>query len=107
MLPAGKRDKRVTIQRFTTTPDAYNEDIEEWADLATRWSAIYYGKGEERRQAAVEMGKQSASFVMLSDSVTKTVALTDRLFFKGDNWDIIGISPMGRAEIEFTAVRAL
>jgi len=104
---AGKRDRRVTIQRFTATKDEYGEDIETWADLGTRWTAIFYGKGEERRQAAVEEGKQSASFVMLADSITKTISVRDRLSYAGDAWDIVGISPIGRAEIEFTAVRAL
>lgn len=105
-MKKGKLNNRVTIQRFTTTQDENNEDIEDWTDLATRWSAIFYGKGEERREAAVETGQQSASFVMLPDSVTKTITLKDRLSFKGDTWDIVGISPIGRTEIEFTAVRA-
>lgn len=108
MNPAGKRDKRVTIQRFTITgTDEYNDPIEEWSDIATRWTAMFYGKGEERRQAAVEQGKQAASFVMLADSMTKTVTLRDRLAYAGDTWEIVGIMPIDRAEIEFTAVRSL
>lgn len=106
-MKKGRLNNRITIQRFTTTQDENNEDIEAWADLAKRWAAVIYGKGEERRGAAVEAGKQSASFVMLPDSVTKNITLKDRIFFKGSAWDIVGISPINRSEIEFTAVRAL
>lgn len=106
MTPAGQRDKRVTIERFTSTRDEYNEPVEQWSVVGTRWTAIFYGKGEERRQAAVEEGKQSASFVMLADSITKTISVRDRLFYAGDAWDIVSVSPVGRAEIEFIGVRA-
>jgi len=105
MLPAGKLKNRVAIQRFTTAPDEYGELIETWAGLTARWAAIFYGKGEERRQAAVEQGKQSASFVMRDDSVTRTVTIRDRLSFAGDVWDLVGISPLD-GDIEFVAVRA-
>lgn len=106
MLPASQRDRRVTIQRFTATQDEYGEEIETWADQGTRWTAIFYGKGDERRQAAVEMGKQSASFVMLADSLTRSVSIKDRLVADGDAWDLVSVSPLGRAEIEFVGVRA-
>lgn len=105
MLPAGKRDKCVTIERFTSTPDEYNEPVEQWSEVGKRWTAIFYGKGDERRQAAIEQGRQAASFVMLADELTRSVTLRDRLSYAGDTWDIVGVSPLDRAEIEFTAVR--
>ncbi|WP_394658427.1 head-tail adaptor protein [uncultured Novosphingobium sp.] len=104
MTPAGKRDKRVTIQRSTSTSDCHNEQIEAWSDVDTRWTAVFYGRGDERRQAAAETGNQTATFVMLADSITRAVTIKDRLSYAGD-WDIVGISPSS-AEIEFTAVRA-
>lgn len=106
MLPAGKLKNRVAIQRATTAQDEYGEEIETWADLTARWAAIFYGKGDERRQAAMEQGKQPASFVMRDDSVTRTVTIRDRLAHAGGLWDIVGISPVD-GDIEFTAVRAL
>jgi head-tail adaptor len=104
-MKRGKLDKRVTIQRFTAATDSHNEQIETWADVDARWTAVFFGRGDERRQAAVESGNQSASFVMLADSTTKTVTIKDRLSFQGI-WDIVGISPIDSSEIEFTAVRA-
>ena len=106
-MKRGRLNNRVTIQRAAATKDSHNEDVEGWADLASRWCAIVYGKGEERRYAAAESGSQSASFVMLADSLTKAITLKDRLVMAEDIWDIVGISPMGRGEIEFTAVRSL
>jgi head-tail adaptor len=104
-MKRGLLDKRVEIQRATSVADAHNEEVETWSAHATRWTAVFFGRGDERRQAAVESGSQSASFVMLADSITRAVTIKDRLSFQGV-WDIVGISPIGTSEIEFTAVRA-
>lgn len=106
-MKKGRLKWRVTIERFTVTQDDFNEDIEAWAPLATRSAAIYYGKGEERREAAMETASQAASFEMIADSVTRSVTVKDRLSYDGGTWDITGISPLGRSGISFTATRAL
>ena len=102
----GKRDKRIIFQRSTTAPDEFNEPIETWSDLEPRWAAVFYGKGEERREAATKAGKQSATFAVPADSMTRSVTIQDRIVFSNDTWDIVGISPLDRSEIEFTAVRS-
>lgn len=104
-MSAGKRDKRVSIERATTTVNDYNEPVPTWSELTKRWTAIYFGKGSERRQAAMEQGSQTASFVMLSDSITRTITLEDRLNWGGSLWDIVSVLPVNRAEIEITATR--
>lgn len=106
-MKAGKLDKRIEFQRFTATQDAYGEEVQTWSALGKAWANIFYGKGDERREAAREEGNQAANFQVRIGVVTRSVKLRDRIAFAGDNWDIVGISPMNRDGIEFTATRTL
>lgn len=109
MTETGRRDVLVSIQRYTATQDEYGEEIKSWAEIAQEWAAVFYGRGDERRQAAREQGAQTATFNMLSNSITLGVKVEDRITFGGDNWDIVSKSPdtPKRGEIEFVAKRAL
>lgn len=100
---AGERNKLVIIQRATTAKDAYGEQIESWAEIGREWAAILNGRGNERRQAAMEQGAQPATFHMLSNTLTRDLRLTDRLIAQGVVWDIRGVvfdNPMpGNVEV--------
>lgn len=104
-MTAGRRDQIVTFQRATTSQDDYGEETETWAELTQEWAAVFYGRGDERRQAAMEQGQQAATFQVLSNEDTRSIALTDRLVLDGWIWDIVGISPETpkRGLIEVTA----
>ena len=108
MTQAGRRHTLVSIERATVTQDAYGEEVETWAAIASEWAAIYYGKGYERRQAASEQGTQPATFNMLSNSRTSAILFKDRLVLAGVPWDIDGIAldTPKRGEIEITAIRS-
>lgn len=108
-MTAGRRDQLVTIQRGTPATDDYGEETLTWATLASEWAAVFYGKGDERRLAAVEEGKQAATFQVPSNTNTRSVGVKDRISGVGSTWDIVGIAPdvPKRGTIEFTAVRAL
>ncbi len=107
MRPAGRRDQIITFERATVTKDDYGEEIETWGVIATRDAEVYLGKGSERRELAMERGRQAATFGVSSDSVTRTVSLKDRIGYNGSPWDIEGIAPdtPERGWMEFTAVR--
>ena len=104
-LPAGKRDQLIGFERATVVADEYGSEVPTWAEIAQRWAAVNYGRGDERREAAREGGVQPATFIVLADELTRTLLPTDRISFSGV-WNIAGIVPRGRAEIEFSAVRA-
>jgi head-tail adaptor len=108
-MTAGRRSDKIVIQRGTPTADDYGGETMVWATLANEWAAVFYGRGDERRQAAVEQGQQSATFQCLSNANTRSVTLEDRISHGASTWDIISIAPdtPKRGEIEFTAVRAL
>ncbi len=101
-MRAGRREALITFQRATATQDDYGEEALSWASLGTEWAAVFYGRGDERRQAAMEQGQQSATFQVLSNTVTRSVTLKDRLTLGGYIWDIVSIAPMQRGLIEFT-----
>lgn len=108
MTPAGKRDRRIVFQRYTATQADSGEEIQVWAQQGNAQKAkVFYGTGSERREASREEGRQSANFNCHAGETAKAIVIRDRIVMDGENWDIVGISPIVRREIEFTATRAL
>lgn len=107
MARIGRRDKLVTLERFTTVPDEYGEDAQDWAALGIEWAHINWGRGDERRQAAMEQGQQPATFTVNDNPMTRAVTLKDRIVLDGQNWDITSNVPGKEAgDRDITAVRA-
>lgn len=50
-LAAGKLNKRVVLQTFTSVSDGGGGTVDTWADTATMWAAIRPLSGTERFQA--------------------------------------------------------
>lgn len=105
------RDTLIALQRLSFELDEYGEEIPDstgWADLGTEWAAVNYGRGDERRQAAMEQGEQSATFNVLDNELTRSVTLKDRIVADGQNWGIVSSVPgKKRGERDITAVRSL
>lgn len=108
MTRIGRRDQLVTLERATSSQDAYGEETPAWSTIGQEWAAVWYGKGDERRQAAMEQGSQPATFGFLSNPVTTGLRITDRIQHAGAAWDIEGIAPdtPKRGYVEVVAVRA-
>ncbi len=108
-MTAGRRDTLVALESATVVQDDYGQEVPTWAAQGEEWAAIYYGRGDERRQAAMEQGLQAATFQVLSNGMTRAVTLKDRLVCDAEPWDIVGIAPdtPERGLIEFTATRSL
>lgn len=106
-MTSGRRDQLVSLERATVTQDEYGEEVPSWTTLGQEWAAVFYGRGDERRQAAMEQGSQAATFQMLSNEITRALTLKDRIQF-GGVWDIEGVAydMPKRGYIEVTAVRA-
>lgn len=109
MTPAGRRDRRIILQRATVATDDFGvEGPTSWAELQKAWAMVRYGTSAERRTASVEGASQTATFRVLSTSVLRTVTVRDRILMDGAGWNITGIVPVGMqgAELEFTATIA-
>ncbi|MGV1682907.1 head-tail adaptor protein [Sphingopyxis sp. NJF-3] len=107
MTTIGRRDTLVTIQRFTSTQDEYGEEVQTWVDLGKEWAAVFYGTGAERREAAREQGEQAATFNVRSNTMTRGLSIRDRIVSGSDNWDIVSVAPIRRAEIDLVAKRVV
>ncbi len=92
-MKAGPRDRKIVIERATVTQDAFGGEVKTWVTYAEAWAQVLFNKGSERREAAQEQAAAAATFIVLSDSKTSTVSVTDRILFDGSYWDIFGNIP--------------
>ncbi|KFG90736.1 Bacteriophage head-tail adaptor [Sphingobium herbicidovorans NBRC 16415] len=107
-LDAGRRNKRIIIERATETRNSLNEPEKAWVEHTRLWASVYFGSGDEQRQAAQAGGAQAATFEVLANSKSRSLLLTDRVAFDGGIWDIRAIAPMGLNEgVKINAVRAV
>jgi head-tail adaptor len=105
-MKAGAHDTLVRLHRATVAQATNGEEISTWAEVGDgEWARIHWGRGDERRTAAMEQAAQPATFVLWDNALTRSVGVADRIVFDGD-WDIVGIATPNRGEIEFSAVRA-
>ena len=105
-MAAGPRDQLVTLQAYHALQDGYGQEQPSWHTLCDEWARVHYGAGAERRLAAAQQGQQTASFVMLANDVTRGLSVRDRILHGAGAWDIVSAVPIGRTEIEATAVLA-
>lgn len=107
MSKAGALDDRITIERATITPDAFNNPVETWAALAT----VAAGKtdlSDREVLAAQQVGASMQSrFLIRSSVLTRDVTAKDRLSYGGAIWNIAGIKEVGGRNrfLEITAAR--
>lgn len=110
-MPAGRRQELVAFWRKAVIRVPGGQQKESWAPIAAgnagkAWAAVYWGKGEERREAGRLDVKQTASFEVLSNALTRGVTELDRIVAFGSYWDIAGPGvPVKRDRIEFVAHR--
>ena len=103
-MKAGKLDRRVTLQRFTSTVDAYNEPVLTWATLAVRWASYEPLSDGERFRAGETAADASARFVIRWSSTVEDLNPKDRLTFDGVTYQILRVKEIGRREgLEITA----
>lgn len=102
-MRAGKLDRRVTIRRATVTYDAFNNQVETWADVATVWAQQRPSRGSERFTAQEIAGAAVMTFHMRFRS---DLTIKDRIQYDGREWDIADVREIGRRvviEIDCTA----
>lgn len=103
-LPAGKRPRRITLQRALTAKNALNEDVKTWGAIGKRWAEkLDVSDGEQLR--AAQMGATiTTRFRVLYDSLTSTLTPRDRLLLGSLVYELVGIKEIGTREgLELTA----
>lgn len=104
MLRAGPRNRRIVLQRATTTKDAANADIETWTALATVWASADPLSDGERVRAQEVGAVMSMRFGILWSEVVADLSPLDRLTYGGRIFNISHVKELGFHEgLEITA----
>jgi SPP1 family predicted phage head-tail adaptor len=105
-MSAGHRDRIIAIERAAVNQNEYGEEIETWAEAFKEWARVFYGKGNERREAAADRSEMPITFLVLANSNSRTITARNRIRYDGLIWNIEGVAPLTRGEIEITAIAA-
>jgi len=110
MQGAGRRDTRITILRAVMSENAFGEPVPSGAPVTVcaTMARVIYGRGEERRRAAMESATVPATFRVLATTQTRAVHEGDTLVTAGPldgEWDIESVVPFGRNELDITATK--
>lgn len=94
MTQAGDLDRRITIQRATSSSNEFNEPIQVWSDVATVWAKRRDASDSQKIEflAAGQVGAFRLSrFTIRNTRVTRSVTPSDRLVHEGKTWEIKGV----------------
>lgn len=106
MMRAGKLDRRITIERYSTIRNSNNEPEEVWATVGERWASKNDISDSEKVRAAEVGATVTTRFQVRWDSLTLTLTASDRIVCEGKTYDIVGTKEIGRREgIEISASR--
>lgn len=100
-----ERDRLVTVQRATVTADEYGGEAPVWTALESGFAKVRFGTAQEKREAAQEVGVQSATFEMLPTAALRGATLKDRIAFDDSFWDMTEVALLDSETIRFTAAR--
>lgn len=94
----GQSDRRITIQRYTTTTNDYGERVQTWGTLLTVWAELMKtGEGmTERITTNQDMPVQRVRFKIRSSSDSRGIKADDRVKYGSNVYNIQGIEEIGR-----------
>lgn len=99
MPGAGKRNRRITIQRAMTTQDPDSgEPVEAWGTLATVWAEKGYRSAKEGMLAGGVQSIRVLRFAILWSATVKDVSPLDRIEYpvnSGVYFDILEANEIG------------
>lgn len=94
-MKAGDLDRRIVIERATTTTNDFGEEIQTWAPLAEVWAQVLpISDGERWRAAEVAAHVTTRFRIRWGLGVT----VLDRVFYEGREYDIAAVKEIGRHE---------
>lgn len=98
-MKAGQLRQRVTVQKMAVTRDSTGEELETWANVATRWAHIEPLKGKENYQRNIETATQLYTVTMRYQAGLIT---TDRrLVFGSQYLDIESVVNVDQADVTY------
>src|SRR5690554_7734665 len=98
-VPAGPRDRRVTLERFTSTQDpGSGETVETWATLAEVWASRRRASARETLAAAEISAEVTDVFEIRWAAAWSDLGPLDRLVYEGRTFSISSVDEIGRRE---------
>ena len=106
MRGAGSLDRRITIERYARTQDAFGGDVLAWSVLTEVYASRADISDAERLSAGQLNATQSARFIVRSSVITRSVDAKDRLVVGDDVWDVHGIKETKEGRMRFLEITA-
>jgi SPP1 family predicted phage head-tail adaptor len=101
-VQAGKMDRRIVLQRMTSSLNAIREPTESYATLATVWAEVTPASVAESQGAD---STQARAYTQFSIRYRNDLTAKDRIVFDSKTYKILGIQERGRRELlEISAV---
>jgi len=110
-MRAGAMDRKITIQRKSTSQDSFGQPIETWASISHRRSAAYRPmRGDERYMADQFIARQQVEFRIRYSSVVSDLNPLDRIIYPAPDdkdvqspdastvYEIMDVPEVGRRE---------
>lgn len=97
-MEAGKLDRRITLERYTTTYNEFNEPVEAWTTLGRVWASKRDVSDRERVAAAEVSAEISTRFQIRYSSTVADLSPKDRLTYEGRIYNISAVKEIGRRE---------
>lgn len=92
----GRLDKRITIQHRTNTVDEWNHSVVTYGSPQTVWASVNFRSGRETQSGAQQ--RVNVDRVFFTIRPNSNVAVTDRISYSGEFYDIESIETIGRDE---------
>lgn len=91
----GKLDRRIVVQKRTTTVDTFGQRVETWDTRLNTWAAKRDEFANERVEAGQVVEVVRTVWTMRYNS---SISPTDRIQYEGEVFDILGLMEVGRRE---------
>lgn len=99
MQSAGKRDRRIRIERATTIQDAGSgQEVPSWGLLAERWASWRRASARETLASAEMSAAVSDVFEILWSQQVADLSPKDRVIYDGRTYEIVEATEIGRRE---------
>mgnify|MGYP001093808054 CR=1 FL=1 len=103
-MRAGKLDRTIQIQRFSSAPNDFGTPVETWTDVATLRAQIIQSSTEE----FIKDGAVDETAIIFRTRWISGVTTADRIQYEGSQFNIRETREIGRRKgLELRAVRSV
>lgn len=102
-MKSEKLDRKITLQRYTSTENDLGETVEDWTTLATRRAQYFAVDGDERFGGEQWVAKEQVEFRVRWDTLVATLSPLDRVIYPAsgsptpaNTYDIMAVIELGR-----------